>query len=233
MDPIYLAIAAVAVLLLGWLLMRKREGAPAPVREPRDEKRIDTVAGWTPQATRVLTNAERKGYETLRSACPAHIVLAQVPLARFIKVPTRNSYAEWLRRVGYLCADFVVCDRNAQLIAVIELRGTTDVDPRADKRNKRLLRVLKGAGVPVYIWAEQALPSVEAARDQILSTSQKASAAAPLMERPAVHRGGGANPLIDPNRDISQDEVIEMREPPSTWFDEFETKPGPGLPPQR
>ena len=76
-----------------------------------------------PQATRVLTAAERQAFEILRTALPAHIVLAQVPLARFIKVPTRNSYAEWLRRAGHLSADLVVCDRHSQVVAVVRELG--------------------------------------------------------------------------------------------------------------
>ena len=115
-----LALAVVALVLAGgWLWLRSRSSGRT---EGRSADHVDTVTGWSPQATRVLSGAERDAFEILRKALPAHTILAQVPLARFIKVPTRNSYAEWLRRVGHQCADFVVCDRHAQVIAVVELQ---------------------------------------------------------------------------------------------------------------
>src|SRR5687767_6569828 len=91
--------------------------------EPRPAENLDTMAAWPPTATRVLTTVERQAYDVLRSALPAHMILAQVPLQRFIKVPTRNSYAEWLRRVGHLSADLLVCDRHSQVVAVVEVRA--------------------------------------------------------------------------------------------------------------
>ena len=65
--------------------------------------RIDTVIGWPPQPTRVLGTQERLAYSTLARALPEYMILAQVPLARFLNVPRRNSYADWLRRVGNQC----------------------------------------------------------------------------------------------------------------------------------
>ena len=73
--------------------------------------RLDTVADWPPTATRILTTPERHAHEVLLRALPEYLVFAQVPLARFLKVPTRNSYTEWLRRLGTQCADLVVCDK--------------------------------------------------------------------------------------------------------------------------
>src|SRR5690606_29025417 len=70
---------------------------------------LDTLMDWEPVATRVLTTGERDAYHVLRKALPEHMILAQVPVARFIKVPTENPYNEWLRRVGPLGDELVVC----------------------------------------------------------------------------------------------------------------------------
>jgi hypothetical protein len=92
-------------------------------RKASDNKEaLDTLADWEPIATRVLTTGEREAYHVLRKALPEHMILAQVPVARFIKVPTDNPYSEWLRRVGSLCADLVVCDMASQVVAVVEIR---------------------------------------------------------------------------------------------------------------
>ena len=92
-----LVVLAVGVLLWWWL--RRRESGS--VREAEPEDRIDTLTGWPPQATRVMTTPERIAFGTLVRALPEYMILAQVPLSRFLSVPKRNSYSDWLRRLGY------------------------------------------------------------------------------------------------------------------------------------
>ena len=70
-----------------------------------------------------MTTQERLAHGLLVRAFPDHLILAQVPLSRFLRVPTRYSHAEWLRRVGQLCADLVVCDTASQPLAVITVQG--------------------------------------------------------------------------------------------------------------
>ena len=36
----------------------------------------------------------------LQAALPECLVFAQVPIARFLRVPTRHSYGDWLARVA-------------------------------------------------------------------------------------------------------------------------------------
>lgn len=140
---------------------------------------LDTLAAWEPVVTRVLKTHERDAYQVLRRALPDHIILAQVPLARFIKVPTRNSYAEWLSRVGSLCADLVVCDMSSQVVAVVEVRqpagGNKD---NAAKRHARMDKVLQAARIPVHVWLEGALPGPTVAREAILGAAADAAHAA-------------------------------------------------------
>ena len=117
LTPVLIVVAIVlALAVLAWS-MRKR-GKRRDAAYPSDD--LDTLAAWPPRATRVLNTAERQAFDLLSNALPGHMILAQVPLQRFIKVPTRNSYAEWLRRVGHLSADFVICDRRSQVIAIVE-----------------------------------------------------------------------------------------------------------------
>ena len=70
----------------------------------------------------MLRSSERLAFSTLKLALPGYMILAQVPMARFLNVPKRNSYAEWMRRLGNQCVDFVVCDVTSQVIAVVEVR---------------------------------------------------------------------------------------------------------------
>jgi len=230
---IVLGLLAV-VLLMAWWWTRQRAGAGAGDRGSAD--RIDTVTGWPPQPTRVLSTQERLAFNVLTRALPDHMVLAQVPLSRFLNVPRRNSYADWLRRIGNQCADFVVCDMAAQVIAVVELQGAQATD-RQRKRLTRIQRTLKAAKVPLHLWNESALPGVDAARAQLLPEPETPVATSPAPTPAAANPGAAAsvaaaapapNPFDESNRDSTQDEFIELLEPPpSTWYDELDSGPTP------
>lgn len=224
------ALALVVAFLLAWMGLRLRT-ARKRVSSDHPSDGLDTVAAWSPQATRVLTNPERDAYETLRKALPTHIILAQVPLARFIRVPTRNSYSEWLRRVGQLCADLVVCDRHSQVVAVVEIHSSKEqVSPRALKRQQRLARVLRAAGVTVHMWPETALPSVEAARKALAlapsSPDPEPTLPGAVMRTtpPRLRKGTDSDWLVGGDQD---DPAETSQARPSTWFDEFESSRAP------
>jgi len=219
-----------AAILIGWLWMRRR-GAGGSAAASAPSERIDTITGWPPQATRVLTARERVAFGTLVRALPEYMVLSQVPLSRFLSVPKRHSYADWLRRVGYQCVDFVVCDMAAQVVAVVELQAESgQPSDRARKRLTRISRSLQAANIPLLIWRADALPSTSAAREAILP---KAPATPFTTEMPRADTAPAAalpafNPFDEVGRDSTQDETIELLEPPpSTWFDDLDSQPAP------
>jgi len=232
MSTLQIALGLVFLVLLAWLWMSRRAGN----REVDEIDRIDTLVGWPPQATRVLTSQERIAFATLVKALPEYMILAQVPLARFVSVPKRNSYVDWLRRLGYQCADFVVCDMAAQVVAVVEVQPEQPSE-RARKRLTRMARTLKAANIPMQVWSERVLPSADAARDALLprpmpaptmalvaDVAAVAAALAPGAAAPALR----SNPFDDTSRDSAHDERIELLEPPpSTWFDDLDSEPVP------
>ena len=165
------ALLAAIALLMSALWLRRRHAAPRP--NIVDET-LDTVQAWPPQAVRVMTLGERQAFEILRRALPGHVVLAQVPLSRFISVPTRFPYAQWLQRAGRLGVDLLVCDFSSRAVAAVEVR-TADESARSAKRHQRLVEVLRAAGVTVHEWDEDNLPSLTQARALFLP---KAAAAA-------------------------------------------------------
>jgi hypothetical protein len=231
LNSVLIALTLILAVLLVWWGLRARGTRQQPEQHAADN--VDTITGWMPQGTRVLTTAERQAFETLRTALPAHIVLAQVPLARFIKVPTRNSYAEWLRRAGHLCADLVVCDRHSLVVAVVEVHASGPVsDDRVMRRQQRLVRVLKAAGIPMFVWTEDALPSAAAAREAIAPTPPAAEPEPALPAKLTRSTPGRTSltggPFTDEARDITSDEAAELNQaPPSTWFDDLDTSPTP------
>lgn len=174
MDSQLFALVLVIALLVGcvyWIWRLNRPVSAAPQRKPsaRKVENLDTLASWMPEPSRILTSHERVAFQTLRQAVPECMLLAQVPLARFLRVPTRNSYTEWLRRVGQLCADIVICDESSLALCVVEVRAPLGKESeRGLRRHERMDRVLKAAGIPVIVWREGAIPGVEAARNAVL-----------------------------------------------------------------
>ncbi|MDH5332130.1 MAG: DUF2726 domain-containing protein [Aquincola sp.] len=234
-----LLIVGVALLLgvVVWLTLRARGQADsAGEADKRSREQIDTVAGWPPEVTRLLTSGERSARETLAKALPECFIFAQVPLARFIKVPRRNSYGEWLTRVGHLCADLVICDRASLVIGVVLLQTMRDSE-RSARRRARMTRVLKSAGVKVFVWREEAIPSPELARDQIIQRTGAPSATAPVdIVEPAPPRPDRAQPGRIPVPEVladSADEGPRLEPPSSTWFDDLESGRVPLEPPRR
>jgi hypothetical protein len=245
MDTYVIFATAIAIAVLVWWWHRSR--ATPPNTQPEAADRLDTLIGWPPEATRILRNSERLAYSTLKLALPGYMILAQVPISRFINVPKRNSYAEWMRRLGSQCVDFAVCDVTSQVVAVIDVRPPdSQISERLRRRLDRVARALKAVNIPLHVWNEESLPSVEAARASIVpaapavpadiaSRRAAATSAAETAAALAQMRNAFEDTDRDPDRDDAQFvEVIEMQEPrSSTWFDELDSESSNLPPPTR
>ena len=226
-------LVLIGVLLLGavvaLLVQRNRKVAvadPDAGKRSRGADDIDTVIAWPPEVTRLLTAGERGAHEVLQKALPECMMFAQVPLARFIKVPRRHSYAEWLTRVGHLCADLVICDRSTLVIGVVLLTSARSSE-RAERRRSRMTRVLKSAGVKVFLWREESLPSPDLARDQItqrIGDIDEAGARRPEIVEPKVPSRPTPGSIPVPEvLNIPFDDEPRREPPPSTWFDDLDS----------
>jgi hypothetical protein len=173
---------------------------PRKPGRPAAYDNLDTVMDWEPGSTRLLTHAEREAYHLLRKALPDHMILAQVPVARFIKVPTRNSYAEWLRRVGSLCVDLVVCDMASHVLAVIEIRQPSAQETdRTRRRHTRMDKVLRASHIPVHVWLEESLPDLMTVRESILgpeAAQADAASSMPSAESSRARRNAEAAAVV-------------------------------------
>jgi hypothetical protein len=221
------ALPATALLLLTWLVMRVRHR----MNERRGSAReaLDTVASWPPEAARILTITERQAYDLLRRAMPGFLVLAQVPLSRFIRVPSRHSYADWLQRVGSLSADLLLCDAGSRVLAVIDIRSPQESE-RARRRHERMARVLRMAGIHVFTWREGELPAATEVRHTMtplvgpVSAGIKPSLFRPM---PLIPVAEMAEILADGDRAAIEATMDAASEPvPSAFFEELETADG-------
>ncbi len=214
-----------AVVIWAWRRSHGEKPRKPSAGRPRALDAVDTVIGWPPEATRVLTLRHQRAFEVLRRALPDHLVLAQVPISHFVRVPTRNSYVEWMRRVGHVCVDLMVCDAASNVIAVIEVRPADRVETeRARKRHQRVERVLRAGGIPLHVWTESLLPDPAAVRkifvpqavaEAMSDEGPETSPLEPVLYRQGRDRGhAGTEPNNDPPR--------------TTWFDDLNaTRPAP------
>jgi hypothetical protein len=222
------ALALCTALVLGLLLWRRQQAGTRQRTQRRDA--LDTVQDWPPEAARVLTIAERRAYDLLRSALPGFLVLAQVPLSRFLRVPTRHSHADWMQRVGGLSADLLVCNAGSRVLAVIDIRQPEQTE-RSRRRHERMARVLKAAGIEVQVWGEDRLPSAAEVRSLLGNVLDRQSGGVP---QPTKAIGSGPMPLIP----VAEMEELLMHgdalaqdtsyEPvASAFFDDLEPAPQP------
>jgi Protein of unknown function (DUF2726) len=210
-----LALAGViTALVLIWIGRRRLKASRigSTPNAARSLDAVDTVIGWPPEATRVMTMRHRRAFDLLRRAVPECMVLAQVPLARFLRVPTRLSYVEWLRRIGHVCIDLVVCDPASNVIAVIEVREAEKVEnDKARKRRMRVERVLRAAGIPLHVWSEAWLPDPLAVRRLLVPSETSV----PLSQVDSGDEGDTHPQQLDPPR--------------TSWFDDLNATRPTGL----
>jgi hypothetical protein len=158
-------IVLVACLLSLFVMVRVRRGQLGRHRGSSAE-RLDTVLAWPPTRATALNDDQRQAYRLLRSALPDDLILAHIPVARFIRVPTRQSQGVWLKKAGRLSVDLLLCDANGLAIAAIEVRALEE-PARAGDRRARIQRVLQAAGIPVHVWTAGRLPDVDEIRTQL------------------------------------------------------------------
>ena len=227
LDPLSTAALGAALLLLMLLAIQRRQRGAARRGSARKDA-VDTVIDWRPEAARVLTQHELSALRTLVEAMPGFLVLSQVPLSRFLRVPTRNSYADWLARVGNLCADLLLCDANSRVLAVIDVRAAQETE-RSRRRHERMARVLRAAGVSVHVWRQDELPAVADVRSQFdaLVNTLRSRPAAAQGARPSIPPPISLMPLPEVTELLAEGDALaeaaELTEPvASGFFDELE-----------
>ena len=151
-------IAVIVVAVLGLLV-------PAALRRT---KQSGTEGAWPFFAKKPLSQPEQVLYFRLLHALPEHIVLAQVQLSRILGVKKGDNYQSWLNRINRLSADFVVCAKDATVLAVVELDDASHQSERRREADARKTRAVEAAGLRLVRWSVSALPDDTAIRCTVL-----------------------------------------------------------------
>src|SRR6185437_8057039 len=141
-------IAVIVVAVLGLLV-------PAALRRT---KQGGTEGAWPFFAKKPLSQPEQVLYFRLLHALPEHIVLAQVQLSRILGVKKGDNYQSWLNRINQLSADFVVCAKDATVLAVVELDDASHQSERRREADARKTRALEAASLKLIRWNVTQLP---------------------------------------------------------------------------
>src|SRR5438067_4249534 len=110
-------------------------------------------------------------YFRLMKALPDHIVLAQVQLSRMLGVNKGNHYQSWLNRISQMSADFVICAKDATVLAVIELHDASHQSDRRKTADEKKGRALSTAGIKLVRWQARDLPDDATIRGDLLANS--------------------------------------------------------------
>ena len=115
---------------------------------------------WPFYAKKPLSQPEQVLYFRLVQALPEHIILAQVQLSRLLGVKKGNNYQAWFNRINRMSADFVVCNKDSSIVAVIELDDATHQKEDRQAADAKKDRALASANVRVIRWQARAIPDV-------------------------------------------------------------------------
>src|SRR5450759_2472748 len=115
---------------------------------------------WPFYAKKPLSQPEQILYFRLVQALPEHIILAQVQLSRLLGVKKGNNYQAWFNRINRMSADFVVCNKDSSIVAVIELDDATHQKEDRQVADAKKDKALASANVRVIRWQVKAIPDV-------------------------------------------------------------------------
>jgi len=131
------------------------------------------------QARELMTENEAEFFGRLVVALPDHYIFPQVAMTALIEAASRDkkqAHADRLR-IAQQRADYVVCDRRCNVVAVVEL------DDRTHSRSKDKIRDarLQQAGIRTVRFESKAKPSAHALRAAVLPAGVVAQVTEPRL----------------------------------------------------
>lgn len=144
---------------------------------------------WPFIVKRPLTTPEQVLYFRLVETLPDQVILAQVQLSRFLGVKKGHDYQAWINRVNRMSADFVVCAKDASVLAVIELDDSSHDRPGRQDADARKEKALTAAGIRLIRWRATALPDIATIKSALHASVSARSASAKAVPAPVRSRG--------------------------------------------
>lgn len=157
MSSIFLLLLVVVVIVVLAVLKAKAQGGAG-----------DEV--WPFCAKKPLSQPEQILYFRLIQALPEHIILAQVQLSRLLGVKKGNKNPQaWFNRINRMSTDFVVCNKDSSIVAVIELDDATHKREDRQTADAKKDKALASADVRIVRWQAKSIPDIATIQTTILS----------------------------------------------------------------
>jgi len=135
------------------------------VKKKRESRRNNE--SWPFYARRLMSKPEQILYYRLTEALPEYIILAQVQLSRVLGVKKGHAFNEWNNRINRMSLDFVICRKDASIVAAIELDDKSHEREERRTADAKKDKALKSANIPILRWKNQELPNHETIRKKI------------------------------------------------------------------
>lgn len=135
MNTEFLITGIVIILIFGILLLLKL----------KKQNTVNDIQLF--YAKKPLLEIEQLFFYRLSKALPESIVLAKVPLSRFLGVKNGFSTWKWNEQIKRMTIDFLICRLDSSIIAAIELDDSSDNQDKNLKRNKEKDQAIKAAGI--------------------------------------------------------------------------------------
>jgi len=151
MNPIFLLLGLIILVVVVLAFFKSKSQGGAGNNE-----------AWPFYAKKPLSQPEQE-------ALPDHIILAQVQLSRFLSVKKGHNYQSWSNRINRMSADFVVCNKDSSIVAVIELDDATH--QKTDRRvaDAKKDKALTAAEIKIIRWQAKSMPDISAIKSALLS----------------------------------------------------------------
>lgn len=166
------AVAAIVVVAIALLLIVR-------ARKPS----LSEAGPWPYYARRPLSDPELIFYRRLTMALPDHIVLAQVALGRLLGVKKGHNFGHWYNRINRMSADFVLCGKDGNVVAVIELDDASHAKPDRKAADAKKDKALGDAGLRIVRWQARSLPDEVTIRSTFAYAPPAVAAAGPAPAR--------------------------------------------------
>ncbi|WP_137936770.1 DUF2726 domain-containing protein [Chitinivorax sp. B] len=123
---------------------------------------------WPFIAQKPMSEPEQILYFRLTQAFPDHIVLAQVGLSRILGIRKGADRQYWFNRISRMSVDFVLCNRDASIVAAIELDDASHQRPDRQAADEKKDRAVAAAGIRMVRFHVRNMPTVPRLRETLV-----------------------------------------------------------------
>lgn len=146
------------------------ETAKAQFSKKSESAAVNTPAAgerWPVRQKRtLLTNSEKEMFDRLQDALYEHIVLPQVALSQIIECEDGNFGTTW-NKINRKVCDYVVCDKDFSVVAVIELDGWSHKYEKQQQKDADKDAAVTSAGLKIVRFDARMIPKGPEIRERL------------------------------------------------------------------